>query len=101
MGKELITTLEALDLRILNGRFSPAHNFTSIYPRGMSVVDYIIVPRKSFKLFSNFRVHDPLGIATENNTDIDSSIPDHRILLTDLDIKTHTTRKKHNLMGKT
>lgn len=60
MGKELISALDALEMCILNGRLSPDYDdFTSVSPRGMSVVDYIITPAKSFSLFSNFRVLDP------------------------------------------
>ena len=47
LGKELISTLRALDLCIANGRFTRADDgFTSISNGGMSVVDYIISPVK-------------------------------------------------------
>ena len=85
LGKELIATLKALDLCILNGRFSPSEDgHTSISSRGMSVVDYIITPVKSFNSFHNFKVLDPFQVATEGNIDIDSSMPDHRILAVQL-----------------
>ena len=59
-GKELVSSLKALDLCITNGRFNPSDDgFTSISCRGMSVVDYIIAPIKSFKVLSNFKDHDP------------------------------------------
>ena len=81
LGKELIATLKALDLCILNGRFAPNEDgHTSISNLGMSVVDYIITPVKSFSSLHNFKVLDPFQVATESNIVIDSSMPDHRIL---------------------
>lgn len=58
LGRELISTLRALDMYIVNGRFNNISDdgFTSISSRGMSVVNYIISPIKSFKALSNFRV---------------------------------------------
>ena len=84
-GKELISTLESLDLCMLNGRFSPSwDSYTSVSTNGMSVVDYILVPTKSLSSLSNFKVQDPLLIINENGIMIDSSIPNHRILTTEL-----------------
>ena len=72
---------------ILNGRFFTTHdNFTSISSRGMSVVDYILAPIKSYNSLSNFRVHNPLQIITQNRIETDSSTPDHRILSVDFNL---------------
>ena len=89
VGKELISTLETLDMCMLNGRFSPSwDSYTSVSTNGMSVVDYMLVPTKCFSSFKNFKVHDPLSITDEGRIAIDSSIPDHRILTTELDSET-------------
>lgn len=81
LGRELIATLKAMDLCIANGRFKDSEDsFTSISNHGMSVVDYIISPVKSFKALSNFRVLDPYQVVTDNNIALDSPMPDHRIL---------------------
>ena len=67
VGKELLSTLDALDMCMLNGRFSPScDSYTSVSTNGMSVVDYILVPTKSFNSFKNFRVQDPLHIINEH-----------------------------------
>ena len=98
-GKELIVTMRALDLCIANGRFNATKDgFTSVSNRGMSVVDYIISPIKSFKALSNFRVIDPFQVVTENSIALDSSMPDHRILtvnftLNNLPSHSHRGRK--------
>ena len=85
VGKELLSTLDTLDMCMLNGRFSPSwDSYTSVSTNGMSVVDYILVPTKSFNSFKNFRVQDPLHIINEHGIAIDSSIPDHRILTAEL-----------------
>ena len=80
LGKELIATLKALDLCILNGRFTPKDgSHTSIFSQGMSVVEYIITPVKSFTSLSNFKVLDPFQVATESNIDIDTSMPEQNL----------------------
>ena len=94
LGKELISTLKALDLCIVNGRFAKSYDgFTSVSNKGMSVVDYIISPIKSFRALSNFRVLDPYQIAIDNNIALDSSMPDHRILAVDLALNSLSSRK--------
>ena len=50
----------------------------------MSVVDYILVRVKSFSFHKNLKVHDPHLIIDEGRILIDSSIPDHRILTTEV-----------------
>ena len=90
-GKDLISTLKALELCILNGRFTQDKDgCTSISPHGTSVVDYIIAPIKSFSKLCNFRVLDPLEVATECGIGVDSTTPDHRILTIDLRIDVHS-----------
>lgn len=86
-GKELVLSLRALDLCIANGRFNPGDDgFTSVTNKGMSVVDYIISPIKSFRRLSSFKVHDPHKIITDNNIPIDSSVPDHKLLTVEVAI---------------
>ena len=99
-GKELILTLKSLDLCILNGRSSPENNgFTSVSLLGTSVVDYNILPTKSYKRVSNFKVRDPLLIVTQNSINIDSSLPDHRFISVDLDIKASLKRDSNKPAG--
>ena len=79
-GKELIEMLRALELCILNGRFDPTKdNFTSVSTKGLSVVDYCIIPNAFINLFENFHVQD-VHDSISNGIPIDSTIPDHRIL---------------------
>lgn len=93
-GRELISTLKSLDLCLLNGRSSPENDgFTSVSPHGTSVVDYNIVPTKSYRRTSNFNIHDPLSIVTQNNINIDSSLPDHRIISVEFDIEASLERE--------
>ena len=56
----------------------PPGTHTHLYPQ---MAYYIL---KSFISFKNFRVQDPLQIINEHAIAIDSSIPDHRILTTEL-----------------
>ena len=97
LGKELISTLKALDLCVVNGRFTKSEDgFTSISNKGMSVVDYIISPIMSFKALNNFRVLDPYQIAVDNNIAVDSSMPDHRILVVDLILNSLPPHRGYN-----
>ena len=94
-GKVLISTIKSLEL---NGRFSHGHDgCTSVSSLGASVVDYNITPIKSFSKLSNFKVLDPLLIASNNNINIDSSFPDHRIISVEFGIDSRLCheRKKH------
>ena len=81
IGRELIDTLQALDICILNGRFDRSKdNYTSVSSKGLAVVDYILTPYSTLTSFKNFQVHDILEIINSNGIPIDSAIPDHRLL---------------------
>ena len=63
---------------VLNGRHSISNDFTCISSKGMSVVDYIIVPYEDLSLFSNFevtRVSEIAPTGTESRY-----MPDHSLL---------------------
>ena len=95
IGKDLISTLRSLELCILNGRLSPDEDsFTSVSSNGASVVDYSIAHTKSFHKLSNFKVIDPLLVGSNNNINIDSSLPDHRIHCVDLKLDAHLDHGK-------
>ena len=47
----------------------------------MAVVDYMIFPTKSFEYYRNFKVVDPIDVVTEHNLEIDSKVPDHRLII--------------------
>ena len=83
VGKGSIYMLETLDMCMLNGRSSPSwDSYTSIATNGMSVMDYILVPTKSFSSFKNFKVYDFRNIIDEGKIAI---IPNIRILTAELD----------------
>ena len=72
----------ALELCTLNGRFDQSKdNFTSVSCKGLAVVDYFICPYSSLNLYSDFQVHDILDIIKSKDIPIDSTIPDHRLLM--------------------
>lgn len=50
------------------------------YAKGLAVVDYCVVPKVSFHKYCDFKVLDPLTVATNSSIKIDSKIPDHCIL---------------------
>ena len=80
-GRELISYANSLDLVILNGRFDKSKDgFTSVSTKGLAVVDYCICPSRSINSFANFQVIDPLDTTDKFKLDIDSSLPDHRVL---------------------
>ena len=75
----------ALELCTLNGRFDQSKdNFTSVSCKGLAVVDYFICPYSSLNLYSDFQVHDILDIIKSKDVPIDSTIPDHRLLMVEL-----------------
>ena len=81
IGRELIDTVRALDICILNGRFDRSKdNYTSVSSKGLAVVDYILTSYSTLSSFKNFQVHDILEIINSNGVPIDSAIPDHRLL---------------------
>ena len=80
-GRDFISFANSLDLVLLNGRFDESKDgFTSVSTKGLAVVDYFICPSKSIDSFSNFKVTDPLETIHNFKLDVDSSLPDHRIL---------------------
>ena len=80
-GRAFIDFLNSLDLCMLNGRFDPQYDgFTSVSAKGLAVVDYCVVPKVSFHKYCDFKVLDPLAVATNSSIKIDSKVPDHRIL---------------------
>ena len=80
-GKKLIETCQALDLKIVNGRFGSdkeVGNFTCFNANGKSVVDYAIVSHELLQYISEFAVesfdksfsdvHCPISIAFSGKT---------------------------------
>ena len=75
---------------IVNGRFQASDDgFTSVSSKGMSVVDYVISPIKTFNTLSNFRVLDVQQTAMDRKIPIDSSVPDHRLVIVDMALNNH------------
>ena len=56
-GDALIEFLKDANMCVLNGRGDPTYdNYTFIFPRGKSVVDYIMTPYSQLNTVSNFQV---------------------------------------------
>lgn len=88
----------------INGHFDNSKDrFTPVSSRGLVVVDYCICPRTYAKSFVDFQVVYPLEVVHMSNLDINSSVPDHRILTVRLkvDTKRRSTSPKsrcHSIM---
>ena len=81
-GRQLVDFLRDCDMVTLNGRFSPEmDNFTVLSTLGRSVVDYAIVQSGCFSNYCNFKVGTMLNLLDDLNIPIDSSIPDHSLLM--------------------
>ena len=66
----------------LNGRFNQDNdNFTVLSTGGRSVVDYAIVQSVHFNNFEEFEVATMLNLIEHLPMNVDSSIPDHSLLL--------------------
>ena len=84
-GEALIGFLQDAKLCTLNGRLSPENdNFTCISPKGISVVDYIIVPHDVFHKCKTFNVYTMTDIADMCNLapliGNRCKLPDHSLL---------------------
>lgn len=63
---------------ILNGRQSKKNDFTSISVKGMSVVDYIVVPYEDLYLYTDFEV---IRVSDLPNVGVETKLmPDHSLL---------------------
>ena len=101
-GRAFIDFLNSLDLCMLNGRFDTQHDgFTSVSAKGLAVVDYCVVPKVSFHKYCDFKVLDPLVVATNSSIKIDSKIPDHRILTWGLKVTDSVSPIQHITPKKT
>ena len=80
-GKALIDFLKCTNMCILNGRFGEGDAFTSVSTKGLSVVDYCIVPIEYFSKFVNFKVHSMLDILQNHNLHSIGNLPDHSLLV--------------------
>ncbi len=87
-SKSLMEFLQALELRMLNGRFNNKAAFTSVSTKGMAVVHHAIVPCHSFVRCSNLVVNDVVESVQKYNIAVDSSIPDHSMLTWEMEIFT-------------
>ena len=65
---------------ILNGRFGEGDAFTSVSTKGLSVVDYCIVPIEYSKIV-NFKVRSMLDILHNHNLHSIGNLPDHSLLV--------------------
>ena len=56
-GRTILEFMIDCDLCMLNGRFGENSNkYTCVSTKGASVVDYVFVPTKHFKMFDTFNV---------------------------------------------
>ena len=97
-GKCLIDFLLEAKMCILNGRISPENNnYTSKSTKGISVVDYFIVPHSNLSCFENFTVTPCLDIIEKHNLfnllNHKSRTPDHAAL--SVELKNNLSYKIH------
>ena len=84
-GHTFLEFLNDSNMCILNGRFKESKdNFTSVSPKGKSVVDYICIPHDNFSEFQSFQVISPSSLVAKYNLHDcigeRSRLPDHYIL---------------------
>ena len=83
-GKNLLDFCINSNMCILNGRNTINNDFTSISTKGLSVVDYALVPYCKLDCFQNFYVANSSELIHETQSkgiiDPDHSIPDHSLL---------------------
>ena len=90
-GKALIDFLKCTNMCILNGRFREGDAFTSVSNKGLSVVDYCLVPIEYFSKFENFKVHSMLDIVQDHNLHSIGNLPDHSLLVWNFLMEKETT----------
>lgn len=77
-GLQLLNFLKHLDICMLNGRGKD--NYTYVSPRECSVIDYCLVPKEEYGLFSNFEVCTVSDLE-EGLVYQDTQASDHSVLL--------------------
>ena len=90
-GKALIDFLKCTNMCILNGRFGEGDAFTSVSNKGLSVVDYCLVPIEYFSKFANFKVHSMLDIVQDHDLHSIGNLPDHSLLVWNFLMEKETT----------
>ena len=93
-GHTFIEFLNDSRFCVLNGRFM-TDNFTSISSKGSAVVDYLCIPQDTFTKCNTFQVLTAQEIIDRYNLHgligVRSRLPDHSVLLAEIDIGVHET----------
>ncbi len=85
-GEKFLEFLISANCCVLNGRqgICAKDDFTSVSTKGLSVVDFCIVPHENLDIYSEFKVHRAREMMQEHNcvpeVDPSKSIPDHSLL---------------------
>ena len=81
-GEHLIQFLLSANCCILNGRNSCLNDFTSVSTKGLSVVDYVLVPYEHLNYFNRFSVMRSSSLFSQFVSFIDPTrtLPDHSCL---------------------
>ena len=93
-GKKLLTFVNDVRSCLLNGRITPEFNdYTSVTPhKGRSVVDYFITRQSDLDSMLSLKVVSCLDMVSEENDvnliDDKSRLPDHSLLILELELST-------------
>ena len=80
-GRTILEFLIDCDLCMLNGRFGENSNkYTRVSTKGASVVDYVFVSTKHFKMFENFNIDYVSDLISQNQIDVEKFPSDHSVL---------------------
>ena len=80
-GRTILEFMIDCDLCMLNGRFGENSNkYTCVSTKGASVVDYVFVPTKHFKMFDTFNIDYVSDLISQNQVDVVKFPSDHSVL---------------------
>ena len=80
-GSTILEFLRDCDLCMLNGRFGEVSNkYSCVSTKGASVVDYVFVSTKHFKMFENLHIDSISDLISQNGIEVEKFPSDHSIL---------------------
>jgi hypothetical protein len=85
-GESLLEFLKGNKLCVLNGRLSGKNDYTYVTPQGKSVVDYFITPIECLQYCTKMNIRRVRELLDEINVIPKSAIPDHSMLVLDIDL---------------
>ncbi len=99
-GDLFIDHLIASNMCMLNGRSGLLNDnkYTQISTKGKSVVDYVWVPHEQLQNWSQFKVKTMSEMIDNYNLDVPSSIPDHSILVWNLQLPQDVLRTEFKIV---